>query len=264
MAVSGSHTRILIGAGCFADAEAAMRLVERILASYPAELGGILIEEDVMTNIVQLPGQRVVTSGGSLMIPPSARQIQTLAESDARAFREKLATIARARSTNWIFERRGGDLIHGLFEAAKGWDILLLGYREMHKRHGQIVVVTTASRGSPRANKLAGELAQVLETGVLVLSLSTENEETNLPDPSRIAEESEPKLLAQLSRINASAVVIDLEASPLQTEDQLRQLLEAARCPVVVLGAEQGQRWIEHSTIIPPAAGDQNAQGGME
>ncbi|WP_146348179.1 hypothetical protein [Falsiphaeobacter marinintestinus] len=262
MADSGTYTRIMIGAGCFADAQAAMRLADQILATLPAELGGILIEEDVMADIVQLPGQRVVTSGGSLMVPPSARQIQILADSDARAFRDKLSKIARARSAKWYFERRVGELIHGLFEASKGWDILLLGYREMHKRPGQVVVVTTASRGSARAEKLAGELAQVLETELLVLA--TEESEATPSEPSRVTMDNEPKLLAQLSRINASAVVVDLAACPLQTENQIRQLLEAARCPVVVLGAEQGQRWIEHSTIIPPVANDQNTKEGLE
>lgn len=264
MAVSGTHTRIMIGAGCFADAEAAMRLADQILANLPAELGGVLVEEDVMTDIVRLPGQRVVTSGGSLMEPPSAREVLILAESDARAFQDRLATIARARSAKWCFERRGGDLIHGLFEAARGWDILLLGYRALHKRPGQVVVVTAGSQGSSRATKLAGELAQVLKTNALMLSLSAEDGETGLAEPTRIAMDSESGLLTQLGRINASVVVVDLAASPLQTEDQLRQLLEAARCPVVVLGVEQGPRWIERPTLVPPAAGDQNTQEEME
>lgn len=264
MAVSGTHTRIIIGAGCFADAEAAMRLADQILANLPAEVGGVLVAEDAMTDVVRLPGQRVVTSGGSLMDPPSARQIQILAESDARAFQDRLATIARARSTKWYFERRSGDLIRCLFEAAKGWDILLLGYREMHKRPGQVVVVTAASQGSSRANKLARELAQVLKTSVLVLSLSTEGGDTDPTYPARIAMDSEPGLLDRLSRINASAVVVDLAASPLQTEDQLRQLLEAARCPVIAFGSKQGPRRIEHSTIIPPTEGDHNTQEGIE
>lgn len=242
MASSRTVTRILIGAGCFADADAAMRLTDRILASIPAELGGVLIEDDAMADIAHVPTQRVVTPGGALMVPPSTNELRITAESDARAFRNKLATIARTRSTTWHFERRGGDLILGLFEAAKGWDILLLGYREMHKRPGQVVVLTVASEGVSRARAFADELALVLNASVQELSTSGVDEQSDLNGSVHGAVEREPALFAQMSRINASAVVVDLAAGPLRSKEHLHRLLEAARCPVFVLGAEQGAR----------------------
>lgn len=256
MAISRTRRRILIGAGCFADADAAIRLVDRIVATLPAELGGVFVDEDLMADLVRWPGQRIVTSAGSLMVPPSGAEIRTLMESDARAFRNKLAAIARARSLKWSFERRGGDLIRRAFEAATGWDILLLGHREMHRRPGQVVVATVDPPGSERAGNLAGELAQALKTEVLALSIPMARHGSEVPGPYRIAVEDTSALFARLGRINAAAVVIDLAASPVQTEDQLRQLLEAARCPVVVLGAEQFRPSIEHSTIIPQAPRD--------
>lgn len=262
MGVSGRHRRIMIGAGCFADAEAAMRLAERILANLPAELGGVLVEESAVPETVRFPGQRVVTAGGSLKVPPSPRQIRAVAESDARAFRDRLARMAQTRSAELYFERRDGDLIRGVFEAAKGWDILLLGYREMHKCPGQVVVVTDAS-GAPRACTLAGDLAQALKTGIVMLSLAGDDADMDQTGATRIALNSVSELLAQLSRINASAVVVDLVASPLEADGHLRQLLEAARCPVVVLGAGQGAGRGDHA-VGAPGAGDRTAERGTE
>ena len=60
-------------------------------------------------------------------------------------------------------------------------------------------------------------------------------------------------MLALISRMNASAVVLDLSAGPFRTHDQLRQLLAAARCPLLVLGANQGEPSIAHTTQVPPA-----------
>ncbi|WP_433989405.1 hypothetical protein SuNHUV7_40070 (plasmid) [Pseudoseohaeicola sp. NH-UV-7] len=240
MSAPASYTRILIGAGCFADAETAIRLADRIAASLPAELGGVLVDEGLMIDIVSLPGQRVVSSAGVLQVPPSVRQVHSLIEADAKAFRSRLSAIARTRTVKWSFEQRSGELISGLCEAAKGWDILLLGYREMHKRPGQVVVVAFASPRVEKARKLANDLACVLKADVLELCLGTGQDTGETSGPRSIAVNTERELLLQLGRINASAVVVDLAASPLRSGDQLRHLLEAARCPVFVLGAEQG------------------------
>ena len=47
--------RILIGAGSFADAQAAFALVERLAEDLPAELGGMLVEETIVSEIAGLP-----------------------------------------------------------------------------------------------------------------------------------------------------------------------------------------------------------------
>lgn len=260
MAPPKPKTRILIGAGCFADAEAAMRLVDRILTSLPAELGGVLVDEDVMGGGARWPGQRVVTMRGALVAPPSLPQIRTLQASDARAFRNRLAALARTQSLKWSFERRGGDLIHGMFEAAQGWDILLLGHRELHKRPGHVVILTSDPTASDRAAALARNLAGVLTTSVLTLCLSDKDAGSDATGSVRITVRSPADLLAHLGRINAAAVVIDLATSPPQMQDQLRQLLDAARCPVAVLGMDQARLRIAHTTVIPPAPEDQTAE----
>lgn len=222
-------TRILIGAGSFADAEAALRLVERIADRLAAEMGGILVEETIAQELASRPGQRLVTAGGLLVAVPPPDQMRTLIESEARAFREHLARLAEARAARWSFQRRRGDLIGDLWDAAPGWDLLLVGYRTPARHGGPVVLVSPAGHRDGEAQTLAEELAAGLGTDTLTVA------------PARHATDgdAEAALLDSIARMRASAVVLDLSAGPLRTPEQVRHLLEAARCPVIALGASK-------------------------
>ncbi len=246
-----SSRRILIGAGSFADARAALRLVDRLAEGLVTEVGGMLVEETVVAELADLPRQRVITSSGTFVVAPSRRQIRTVIESDARAFRKMLSAMSQPQK--WTFERRHGELISGLCEAAKGWDLLLLGHREIHRLTGRVVLIVPSVKASQTVEDLAEELASRLGTCTVRLSLVPAPAETPEISPQSECYDSEDALLQRIARIHASAVVLDLSAGPLRTNDQLRHLFAAARCPIVVVGAGQGDPSIEHSTQIPPA-----------
>ena len=235
-------TRILIGAGSYADAQTAIHLAEQLAGMLPTEMGGVLIDDSLFVGMARLPGQRVITSNGTLLVAPSASQAQTLFEGDARAFRQTLAKMAQTRTLKWTFEQRRGDLIGSLCDAARGWDILLLGYRRLHSRHGRVVVIAPPVEPSLTLDRLAVDLADALDTDILTLAVSNGTVSPEEPvqttsTASRIELDNEDRLLSCLNRINAAAVVVDMKSGPLHNQDQLRQLLNAARCPVVVLGA---------------------------
>ena len=225
--------RLLIGATSFTDAQAALHLTERLAETLAGDLCGILVEETIVTEIVDLPGQRVVTSSGTLVVAPSSQQVRTFVESDARLFHDTLSDLARNKERDWSFERRHGDLIAGLCEAAKGWDILLLGHREINKRHGKVVLVAPPMTASQRAVELAEGLASALRADLVAITIGSENAST----AQRQVFSTEAALLAHINRTNTSVVVMDLSAGPLHTHDQLRHLLSVARCPVLVFGA---------------------------
>jgi hypothetical protein len=247
---SKSPQRLLIGAGCFADAQAALQLAEQIAGSLAGDLGGLLVEETIFTEVVDLPGQRVVTSSGTLVVAPSRQQVRTLIESDAKAFRDTLSGLAQSKACKWSFERRRGDLIGGLCAAAVGWDILILGHRETHRQAGKVVLITPPAFAQQSAVGFAEDLAKVLQVDLDVVSLGIVDTSVQQGGPRS----SEDALLARVNRTNAAAVVLDLSAGPLHTHDQLRHLLAVARCPVLVLGAAQGEPSIAHTTHIPPVA----------
>lgn len=179
-------------------------------------------------------------------------------ESDARAFRASLSGLARAKTRNWTFERRHGELISGLCDAAKGWDLLLLGYRQIHRQAGRVVLIAPPKSASQDAVGLAQNLAQALRTNLFAFAIG--------PEPPRPEDHgldckwlfSEVEILSRISRMNASVVVLDLSVGPLRTHDQLRLLLGVARCPVLVLGAAQAKPSIAHTTQIPTAPRDEN------
>ena len=47
------------------------------------------------------------------------------------------------------------------------------------------------------------------------------------------------QVIEALERRFAAAILVDLNVGPLKSEDDLRRLVAAARCPVVVLGANR-------------------------
>lgn len=250
-AVPKPPRRILIGAGSFADAEAAFRLVEWLAEEMTTELGGMLVEETILPEIASLPKQKIVTSSGTLLVAPTPTQLRTIIESDAKAFQKALSALARSRK--WSFERCRGELVSGLCEAARGWDLLLLGYRASSRQTGVVLLIAPPAKATQDSVRIAGDLARALGTAAVSLSLDAPGapQDTHPADIETVP--GEDTLLARLERIHASAVVLDLSAGPLRTYDQLRRVVAAARCPVVVLGAAQGEPSIAHTAQIPPA-----------
>ncbi len=171
--------RLLIGASCFADAQSGLQLAERLAETLAGDLGGMLIEDTIATEAFDLPGQRVVTSSGTLVVVPSRQQVRSLIESDAKAFRNSLVGLAQTQARKWSFERRHGELISGLCEAATGWDILLLGHREIHHRAGKLVLIAPPGAAAQSAAGLAADLAKELRADLVVLSIGSEIPELN-------------------------------------------------------------------------------------
>lgn len=250
--------RVLIGAESYADAEAAMRLAERIASGLIAELGGLLVSDDTIADAVGLPAQRIVTSGGALLQTPSRQRFEALLESDARAFRSGLSGLARAVTVNWAFERRSGDLIAGICEAAPGWDLLLVGHRTAPKKRGRVLLIDRAAEPSPEAAEIAGTVAAALGMEVARLVVAKRPDATPPERAGFAVVSSENDLLDRVNRTQAALVVVDLAHGPLRGREQLRHLIEVARCPVLVLNAAQAEPALAHTTLIPesPAPGD--------
>jgi nucleotide-binding universal stress UspA family protein len=237
-----ARRRILIGAGCYADARAAMEIAERLAASAGYDLGGLLLDDPAASETAITPGHRVVTCSGALMLAPDRAQMQRAMASDARAFRAQLSRIAESHAVSWSFEQRRGELFSGLIRAAHGWDLLMIGYRRLRRRTGLVVVIGSGPEpGDVEGAALANTLASILRTGTIRLDAGGGDDTA--------------ALLARIGRIHAALIVTDAGRGPFRTGDQLRRLVEAARCPVLVLGAAGIHPALGHSTLIPPAPG---------
>lgn len=240
--VSTRTRRLLIGAGNLADAVAALRLAEQLTEALEADLGGLLIEETVIAEALGLPGQRVVTFAGAVVAAPAKNEARALFERDAMAFRDALSRLARARKRNWFFERREGDLVGALFDAAQGRDLLLLGHRPIHRYAGRPVLIAPQEPASRASAELSGFLVRALPGDPVALALRSGSLPPDLQNLDCRSSSSTSELLFRISRMSASAVVLDLSAGPFRSHDDLRLVLAAARCPVLVLGADEAGR----------------------
>lgn len=255
--------RILIGAGSFADAAAALRIVEHLPGDFQAGLGGVLVEEVGMLATCQIPHQRVVLVSGTTTLAPSLSQMHTLLRADARAFQESLARTANPTGTNWVFARDKGELVGASLRAAQGWDVLVIGYRQVHKIPGKIVVLESVGQPSDAMGKTSNRLSHQLSADRIVYSVGRHGDmPTGVLHSDTFQFGSLEEALKALARTNAQAVLVDLIHGPVQNPDDLARLLEVARCPLFVFGTSGMNTMLEHSTQIPPIPDNVGRDGG--
>ncbi|WP_299567722.1 hypothetical protein [uncultured Sulfitobacter sp.] len=253
--------RILVGAGSFADAAAALRLVERLPSRFRKGLGGVLVEEVATLATCQMPHQRIVMLSGATIIPPGLDQLRTLMKADARAFRKSLARAAFPVGADCVLAQDKGELVGTALRAAASWDILVIGYRQVHKIPGKIVVLEMVDQSSQTMKDVSEALSHQLSTNRVVFSVGSRAEDkVDPPSAGEVRFARFEDALAALTRTHAQAVLIDLSDGPVRTRGDLARLVEAARCPVLVFGTSAADARLEHSTQIPPAAA--RDQGG--
>jgi hypothetical protein len=251
--VIGPGLRILVGAGSFTDAKAALRIVQQLPEGFCAGLGGILVEEQELLATCQIPDQRIVLLSGTTSSAPSNSQIQTLLKADARAFQKLLARTARPRDNAWAFTRDTGELVSTALRAAASWDILVLGYRQIHKVPGKVIILQTSAPTSDKIQETSRRLSNHSPSGQITFSVKTITDEVTSSLSSKSLQfDTLDDALTALTRQNAQAVLVDLRRGPVRNQHDLLRLLEAARCPVVVFGASRTNPLLEHNTQILP------------
>ncbi|WP_298863912.1 hypothetical protein [uncultured Sulfitobacter sp.] len=257
--VSQHGLRILVGAGSFADARAALHLVRHLQGNFSAGLGGVLIEDVDMLNTCQIPDRRIILSSGTTARAPSLSKIRTLLQADARAFRHLLAQTAGPHDTNWAFSREAGELVSTALHAAQGWDVLVLGYRKAHSAPGKIVLLQTSAGSSEKITEAFRRLSKNMPDASITLSVGPDAPPNRQVSNSHYYE-TFPEAMAALSRTNARALLVDLDNSPLHDHNDLLRLLEAARCPIIIFHPSRMPALLAHSTQIPPTQQKQSGE----
>jgi hypothetical protein len=254
--------RILVGAGSFADAAAGFRIIEQLPSGFCAGLGGILVEEAALLATSEIPDRRVILSSGKTTSAPSQSQLRMLWKADARAFRKLLAHVSGPYDTQWVFMQDKGELVRTVLRAAVDWDVLVLGYRQIHKVPGKVIHLQLSGPDGDQEDA-SSRFSLLLATEPVIFSINETLDEPLGEQTSKSFQfKSLDDALAALARTNAQAVLVDFGRGPIQGQDDLLRILEAARCPVIVSDASQPPSLLEHSTQIPPqpANGDpQNA-----
>ncbi|TMM51191.1 hypothetical protein [Sulfitobacter sabulilitoris] len=252
-------TRILVGATSYADAASALHIARRLVQARnvamggTGNLGGLLVQQNEVIAICGLPNRFVVSASGAVAMAPTLGQVRRLLAADARAFRERLAEIAGSPGAGWSFEQQIGDLVDRAVEAARTWDVLIFGYRRVHAVPGQVLVLRPDRPDGAAAMRLGATLAHDLRTDLVAIDVGgAPRGQAEVGHQTTLRVRDFETALARITRTNVQAVVVDLAHGPLRTHDDLRQLIEAARCPVVVLGAASERPALPFDTLFPP------------
>ncbi len=202
--------RVLIVAGCFADAGPAIGLGVELARHSRAALVGVLARE---------PALEAATGAPLLSARPWQRAPSLTAEdlgrawaADARAFSARLARVAVAASLHWEFRADSGMSAELACTIRQPGDVVVLGYRRLMNLRGPVVTLGLAPEAG--AEGLATALARALGVRVLTLPLDAAD------DPARIED------------LSASALLVGPEIA--RHPDRLLPLIEAARCPVLI------------------------------
>lgn len=251
---SSTGLRILVGAGSFADASAALRIIEGFPDVIRASLGGVFIEEPHTLDTGRFPNRRLITKSGMTVLAPELAKIKTILRAEARAFQRSLDLARGAGPDDGTFSRRQGDLIGTAMRAAEGWDVLVIGCQPLHSVRGSIVLLGGGGAISDEMHSASESLSRRFSTDLITFQVGLARSDA-MPSAARkrLSFKTLDAALSALARTNALAVLLDLAEGPVRTHAELSQVLEAARCPLVVIGASRNAATLEHSTQIPAA-----------
>ncbi|WP_227269519.1 replication initiator protein A [Roseobacter weihaiensis] len=248
-----SKLRILVGASSFADATTALRIAQRVAQDFAQCLGGLLVDDENTRVVCELPNQRVISARGAFLLSPSPSQMHTLMNADARAFEHLIEKIAHPAALDWSFDRQMGELIDTAMRTAGGWDVVIFGYRSIHPFTGKIVAIEPTLPDDGKLMDLSRQLAGQLNSNLVLFRVGAETAiDLHAQHHTSLVFDSPEEAIAALDRTNAQAVVVDLSCGPIHSKAQLKSLVDASRCPVVVLGASSWVPKVEHTTHFPP------------
>ncbi|KPQ06491.1 MAG: hypothetical protein HLUCCA12_10895 [Rhodobacteraceae bacterium HLUCCA12] len=215
--------RLVIVAGCYADAAPAIGLAEAIAQQMRVVLGDPP-ERAMLAAIIGILARDPAVDaaeGAPVLTPPrpfrpglalTREGLSAAYAADARAFRTRLERIATRGRIRWEFRSDiglGADLAVRIRQPG---DMIMLGHRRLLNTGAPVVVLCDAQ--DRRTLDLAAALARAVQRRLLCLPRETAD------DPARI------------DALWASALI--LAPDPVLAPGRLATLIEAARCPVLL------------------------------
>ncbi len=201
--------RVLLLAGCFADAGPAIGLAVALAARTRAALEAVLALDP---RAVAAEGAQIVAdgrpTGATLLL--SRERLSLAYAADARAFRSRLDRVAAKSKLRASFRIDTGTLPDLALGMRQPGDAVILAYRRFLPLRGPVIALEDEVDGP--AARLATELARMLGTRARVLPADTPPE--------------------ALDPMPLSALV--LSRATLPAPARLAALLDTARCPALL------------------------------
>ncbi len=232
------RAHVILGATCYADAEASLRVAVVLARQIGGEIHGCLVTDEAILASVAHPRARAVAYSGHGIAKVTSKSMQAAFRSDARLFEDQLFRAARQASLDSKFSEASGRLTGVLREKAEAGDFIVFGFRRAIRDGDRIVLVAGDKRPETELLNLGGRLSAALGKRLTILAAP----EVTAEITSRLSElavttydlwpfNGNEELLVELDRMSPSAVVIGLRSSDLPS---VMRLVDAARCPVVV------------------------------
>ncbi|CUH98278.1 hypothetical protein [Leisingera aquaemixtae] len=236
----GGRLRVILGASCYPDAEAALALALDLARQTGAELHGVFVRETALL-AAGYAYSRVVTYSGQRQTGLTAGALAKAFQADARRFEGLLARRAKAAALVSSFSEAEGHLQEELRRCAAAGDILISGFKPILPAAGCIAVILAEGQAVPGfALRLARSARKPL-VALVACAAAAQTGPAAAPaaapagPPGDVAETrlcAQPEvLLRQLEHMSPVAVIV---AAPLAGLPPPARIQEAARCPLVL------------------------------
>ncbi|PWE31404.1 hypothetical protein DDZ14_12890 [Maritimibacter sp. 55A14] len=236
--------RVILGATCYADAEAALHLAVELGRRLGAEIQGLLVSDETILSAAGHPKARVVSYSGTSVSQVTAEAMRSAFRADARLFERQLQRRAAAAALGVSFRAEPGRLASVLAGAAGAGDLVIFGYRRAIRDGDSVVLVAGGDGMTTDALRTAVQLRAILRKRLVVLTAATRQREVVAaladlgegPAELRVVS-SDADLLRALDRMSPAAVVMASAPADLAL---VVQVVEAARSPVIVPFGDAG------------------------
>lgn len=216
------HRRIIVGATCFADADAAIEMAANLARMVKGEVLGLLVEDDSILDYADLPFAKILTFQHGKVQPVTRKTMDSAFQRDARNFERRLANAAEQIAVKWSFERKRGQMMPLLHSAASAGDFIFLGYKKTGLPRGEIVYIDFVGKASDPVLDLSKAISGEMRLGLKTINLSEIESQNN----GNIT-----NTLNYLRKTSPTAVIVVTDN---RHNLDLLDILETARCPVIL------------------------------
>ena len=164
--------RVIIGATCFADADAAIAMAASLAKMVEGEILGLLVEDDSILSYADLPFAKTLTFQQGTLQPVTRKTMDSAFLRDARVFERRLANAASQTAVNWSFEHKRGQMMPLLQSAASAGDFIFLGYQQTGIVRGEIIFIDFVGDDASDLLDLSKAIASEMGLGLHTVSLS--------------------------------------------------------------------------------------------
>jgi nucleotide-binding universal stress UspA family protein len=244
-------TRIMVALDTSAHSSAALDTAAELASALGAHLLGLFVEDINLLRLAGLPFAREVGRASAAARPLEFAEVERRMRMEAARAQRSIAGAAQRLQLQWSFRVTRGQMIAQVLAEAGQVDMVVFGRAGEYAAPvvGPVLVLFDGSPAALQALATAARLAQANERqlGVLIPAGTTQSFQQQrglaaaslghgVPRASYVAlASSDVAHLARAARAEKCSAFVLASGSPPLGADEMRALLHAIGCPVVLL-----------------------------